>query len=80
MILIMKCFREVYFFGIHVDVFPVHLVIMAENGRLRYLDGITKKFSELTMAHRGEMKATVTTVIVCFLYPISLFSYSFTRF
>ncbi|XP_057529556.1 ATP synthase subunit O, mitochondrial-like [Amaranthus tricolor] len=39
------------------------LLIMAENGRLRYLDGITKKFSELTMAHRGEMKATVTTVI-----------------
>ncbi|KAG2671602.1 hypothetical protein I3843_13G003000 [Carya illinoinensis] len=39
------------------------LVLLAGNGRLRYIDTITKRFLELTMAHRGEVKAVVTTVI-----------------
>lgn len=39
------------------------LVLLAENGRLRHLDDIVKKFRELSMAHRGEVKAIVTTVI-----------------
>ncbi|PIA48509.1 hypothetical protein AQUCO_01400828v1 [Aquilegia coerulea] len=39
------------------------LVVLAENGRLRNIDSIIKKFVELTMAHRGEVKAIVTTVI-----------------
>ena len=39
-------------------------VILAENGRLRYIDLITKRFLELTMAHKGEVKAIVTTVMV----------------
>ncbi len=39
------------------------LVVLAENGRLRFIDSITKRFTELTMAHRGEVKAIVTTVI-----------------
>ncbi|KAJ8451730.1 hypothetical protein Cgig2_007213 [Carnegiea gigantea] len=39
------------------------LVVLAENGRLRHVDSIAKRFSELTMAHRGELKAIVTTVI-----------------
>lgn len=39
------------------------LVILAEYGRLKYIDSIAKRFVELTMAHRGEVKAIVTTVI-----------------
>ncbi|WCJ18946.1 ATP synthase subunit delta [Euphorbia peplus] len=39
------------------------LVILAENGRLRNMDSIAKKFVELTMADRGEVKAIVTSVI-----------------
>lgn len=40
------------------------LVVLADNGRLRHVDTISKRFSDLTMAHRGEVKAIVTTVIV----------------
>ncbi|XP_022756780.1 ATP synthase subunit O, mitochondrial-like [Durio zibethinus] len=39
------------------------LVILAENGRLKYIESIAKRFVELTMAHKGEVKATVTSVI-----------------
>ncbi|KAK1413320.1 hypothetical protein QVD17_35092 [Tagetes erecta] len=39
------------------------LVVLADNGRLRSVDTIAKRFSDLTMAHRGEVKAVVTTVI-----------------
>ncbi|KAK3223995.1 hypothetical protein Dsin_011020 [Dipteronia sinensis] len=39
------------------------LVILAENGRLRYIELITKRFLELTMAHKGEVKVIVTTVM-----------------
>ncbi|GLT60726.1 hypothetical protein SLA2020_334810 [Shorea laevis] len=39
------------------------LVLLAENGRLRFIESITKRFAELTMAHKGEVKAIVTTVI-----------------
>ncbi|XP_004499874.1 ATP synthase subunit O, mitochondrial [Cicer arietinum] len=44
------------------DVTKNFLVIVAENGRLKNIDTIAKRFAELTMAHRGEVKATVTTV------------------
>ena len=51
-----------------IIVFQSHFVlaVVAENGRLRHLESIAKKFAELTMAHRGEMKAIVTTVIVSY--------------
>ncbi|XP_059427794.1 ATP synthase subunit O, mitochondrial [Corylus avellana] len=39
------------------------LALLAENGRLTHIDNITKRFVELTMAHKGEVKAVVTTVI-----------------
>nr|KJB49138.1 hypothetical protein B456_008G105300 [Gossypium raimondii] len=39
------------------------LVILAENGRLRHIESIAKRFVELTMAHKGEVKASVTSVI-----------------
>lgn len=45
------------------DVTKNFLAVLAGNGRLRHMDTIAKRFSELTMAHRGELKAIVTTVI-----------------
>ncbi|GLT37068.1 hypothetical protein SLA2020_114050 [Shorea laevis] len=45
------------------DVTKNFLVLLAENGRLRFIDSIAKRFAELTMAHKGEVKAIVTTVI-----------------
>ncbi|XP_050228927.1 ATP synthase subunit O, mitochondrial [Mercurialis annua] len=45
------------------DVTKNFLVVLAGNGRLRYIDSIAKRFTELTMADRGEVKAVVTTVI-----------------
>lgn len=45
------------------DVTNNFLVVLAENGRLRHIDSIAKRFLELTMAHKGEVKAIVTTVI-----------------
>ncbi|XVF22961.1 hypothetical protein REPUB_Repub12eG0216000 [Reevesia pubescens] len=45
------------------DVTKNFLVILAENGRLRFIESIAKRFVELTMAHRGEVKAIVTSVI-----------------
>ncbi|KAK3017302.1 hypothetical protein RJ639_006901 [Escallonia herrerae] len=46
------------------DVTKQFLVVLAENGRLRHVDSIAKRFAELTMAHKGEVKVIVTTVIV----------------
>ncbi|CAA0816596.1 ATP synthase subunit O- mitochondrial [Striga hermonthica] len=45
------------------DTMKNFLAIVAESGRLGHLERIVQRFSELTMAHRGEVKATVTTVI-----------------
>lgn len=39
------------------------LAVLADNGRLRNVDTIAKRFTELTMAHKGEVKAIVTSVI-----------------
>ncbi|KAJ8899193.1 hypothetical protein K2173_012369 [Erythroxylum novogranatense] len=45
------------------DVIKHFLLLLAENGRLRNVDTIIKRFVELTMADRGEVKAIVTSVI-----------------
>lgn len=45
------------------DITSNFLLILAENGRLRLMETIAKRFAEVTMAHRGEVKAIVTTVI-----------------
>lgn len=39
-------------------------VLLAESGRLRNIETIASRYRELAMAHKGEMKAVVTTVIV----------------
>ncbi|KAI3448897.1 hypothetical protein Pfo_005562 [Paulownia fortunei] len=38
-------------------------VVVAESGRLGHIERMAQRFSELTMAHRGEVIATVTSVI-----------------
>eukprot|EP00262_Sarcandra_glabra_P021744 TRINITY_DN9316_c0_g1_i1.p1 TRINITY_DN9316_c0_g1~~TRINITY_DN9316_c0_g1_i1.p1 ORF type:complete len:246 (+),score=59.59 TRINITY_DN9316_c0_g1_i1:277-1014(+) len=45
------------------DITKNFLAILAENGRLRYIDTIAKRYVELTMAQRQEVNAIVTTVI-----------------
>ncbi|XP_061372574.1 ATP synthase subunit O, mitochondrial [Gastrolobium bilobum] len=44
------------------DVTKNFLVVVAENGRLKNIDTIAKRFRELAMAYKGEVKAIVTTV------------------
>ncbi|KAM5552307.1 ATP synthase subunit O, mitochondrial [Rosa sericea] len=39
------------------------LLVLADNGRLRNIDTIAKRFVELTMAHKGVVKVIVTSVI-----------------
>lgn len=38
--------------------------VVAESGRLGHIERIAQRFAELTMAHKGEIKAIVTSVIV----------------
>jgi ATP synthase delta (OSCP) subunit len=38
--------------------------VLADNGRLRNLERIAKRYVELSMAYKGEIKVTVTSVIV----------------
>jgi len=47
----------------------VKKAVLADNGRLRNIERIAKRFVELTMAHKGEVKVIVTTVIVSLLLP-----------
>ncbi|OMO80825.1 ATPase, F1 complex, OSCP/delta subunit [Corchorus olitorius] len=58
------------------DVTNNFLVLLAENGRLRYIDSIAKKFVELTMAHKGIVKAIVTTVIALRIGSKILYNYT----
>ncbi|KAK6259680.1 hypothetical protein SCA6_014154 [Theobroma cacao] len=48
-------------------------VVLAENGRLRYIESIAKRFAELTIAGKGELKAIITTVIVSLLCNCKVF-------
>ncbi|KZV30426.1 ATP synthase subunit O, mitochondrial [Dorcoceras hygrometricum] len=45
------------------DITKNFMAVLAEYGRLGHIERIAQRFSELTMAHRGEVKATVTAVI-----------------
>ena len=44
--------------------FSYKTALLAENGKLKNLDVIVKKFMQLTTAHRGDVKVLVTTVMV----------------
>ncbi|KAL0802020.1 hypothetical protein Bca101_057196 [Brassica carinata] len=43
--------------------FSSQTALLAENGKLKNLDVIVKKFMQLTTAHRGDVKVLVTTVM-----------------
>lgn len=58
-----KAIKEISAQAKFTEITTNFLVVLAENGRLRNMDTIAKRFTELTMAHRGEVKAVVTTVI-----------------
>lgn len=50
------------FFCFDKSCFLCELALLAENGKLKNLETIVKKFTELTTAHRGDVKVQVTTV------------------
>ncbi|PIN23742.1 Mitochondrial F1F0-ATP synthase, subunit OSCP/ATP5 [Handroanthus impetiginosus] len=58
-----KAINEICAEAKFLDITKNFLAVVAENGRLGYLERFAQRFSELTMAHRGEVKVTVTTVI-----------------
>jgi len=58
-----KAVNEICVQAKFADITKNFMVVLAENGRLRHIEAIAKRFAELTMAHRGEIKAIVTTVI-----------------
>lgn len=58
-----KAITEIFSEAGFTDVTKNFLVLLAENGRLRYLERIAQRFVDLAMAHRGEVKVIVTSVI-----------------
>lgn len=42
----------------------VYEAVLADNGRLKFIERIAERFVDLTMAHKGEVKVVVRTVIV----------------
>ena len=44
--------------------FLLYQAVLADNGRLKYIERIAERFVDLTMAHKGEVKVVVRTVIV----------------
>ncbi|XP_008787944.2 ATP synthase subunit O, mitochondrial [Phoenix dactylifera] len=58
-----KAVKEVFSEAGFSDVTNNFLAVLADNGRLRNIERISKRFAELAMAHRGEVKVIVTTVI-----------------
>ncbi|KAI5676679.1 hypothetical protein M9H77_07629 [Catharanthus roseus] len=58
-----KAITEICTQGKLSDVTKNFLLVLAENGRLRHIESMAKRFTELTMAHKGEVKAIVTSVI-----------------
>lgn len=59
----LKAIQEISAQAKFSDVTKNFLLVLAVTGRLRYMDSIAKRFVELTMAHKGELKAIVTSVI-----------------
>lgn len=58
-----KAINEIFGQADFSDVTKNFLAVLADNGRLRNIERIAKRFTELTMAHKGEVKVVVTTVI-----------------
>ncbi|BBN16927.1 F-type H+-transporting ATPase subunit delta [Marchantia polymorpha subsp. ruderalis] len=47
----------------YLDITKNFLAVLAENGRLREIQKISNAYSELVLAHRGEVKATITAAL-----------------
>ncbi|KAJ6795548.1 ATP synthase subunit O, mitochondrial [Iris pallida] len=58
-----KAIRELFSEAGFSDVTKNFLAVLADNGRLKNIERIAQRFVELTMAHKGEVKVRVTTVI-----------------
>lgn len=58
-----KAIKEIFGEAGFSDITKNFLAVCADNGRLRNLEHIAKRFFELCMAHKGEIKIIVTSVI-----------------
>lgn len=58
-----KAVTEIFSQAGFADVTKNFLAVLADNGRLQYIERIGKRFIDLTMAHKGQVKVIVTTVI-----------------
>jgi len=58
-----KAIAEIFADAGFSDVTKNFLAVLADNGRLKYIERIAERFVDLTMEHKGEMKVVVRTVI-----------------
>ncbi|XP_062188317.1 ATP synthase subunit O, mitochondrial-like [Phragmites australis] len=58
-----KAITEIFAEAGFSDVTKNFLAVLADNGRLKYTERIAERFVDLTMAHKGEVKVVVRTVI-----------------
>ncbi|THU49480.1 hypothetical protein C4D60_Mb06t10010 [Musa balbisiana] len=72
-----KAVKELFSEAGFSDVTKNFLAVFADNGRLRHIESIAKGFVELTMAHKGEVKVIVTTVIDYIVYLYYQLRYQF---
>ncbi|KAM3225619.1 hypothetical protein ACQJBY_058388 [Aegilops geniculata] len=58
-----KAITEIFSEAGFTDITKKFLSALASNGRLKYVERIAERFVDLTMAHRGEVKVIVRTVV-----------------
>ncbi|KAG2660971.1 ATP synthase subunit O, mitochondrial-like [Panicum virgatum] len=58
-----KAITEIFAEAGFSDVTKNFMAVLADNGRLKYIERIAERFVDLTMAHKGEVKVVVRTVI-----------------
>ncbi|KAF7079990.1 hypothetical protein CFC21_084146 [Triticum aestivum] len=58
-----KAITEIFSEAGFTDITKKFLSALASNGRLKYVERIAERFVDLTMAHRGEVKVVVRTVV-----------------
>jgi|UniRef100_A0ACD5ZKU0 F-type H+-transporting ATPase subunit O len=58
-----KAVTEIFAEAGFSDVTKNFLLVLASNGRLKFVERISERFVDLTMAHKGEVKVVVRTVV-----------------
>ncbi|KAE8797388.1 ATP synthase subunit O, mitochondrial [Hordeum vulgare] len=58
-----KAVTEIFAEAKFSDITQNFLSVLASNGRLKFVERIAERFVDLTMAHRGEVKVVVRTVV-----------------